>query len=59
MIKFNKLVLICCIYAHKKRRPLLFIHQPRPSHCLIEQITQQETYADMTTHYPFAGVVWI
>ncbi len=30
---------------------MLFIHQLRPSHCLIEQIKQQETYADMTARH--------
>ena len=29
----------------------LLIHQLRPSHCPIEQIKQQETYADMTIYY--------
>jgi hypothetical protein len=39
------------IHTHKKRRSPLFIYQLRPSHCPIEQITQQETYAGMTTYY--------
>ena len=48
------------IYTHKKRRPRVAYSQVEAFALPTKSNKQQETYADMTTHYALnTSVVWI